>query len=355
MIAASDPARGAGEPRLLVVGADGQLSHHARHDLARVLVPGDLLVANDAATLPASLRGAHGPSGAPIELRLAARRTTDPRDPSRFRVVLFGEGDHRQRTEDRSPPPPVAVGDRLVLGDGSLVARVTGIDHPRLVDVVFEGSAAHVWEALARCGRPIQYAHVPAPLRLWDVWTKLAGPPVAVEAPSAGFALDFRMLAALRARDIELHSLTHAAGLSSTGDAALDAMLPLDEPYEIPPATALAVRRARRRGRRVVAIGTSVVRALESAARADGSVRPGPGLATLRIGAATPLRVVDAVLSGTHERGTSHHALLAAFTDPETLAQADRALEEGRYLTHEFGDSCLVERRRSALALQAAG
>ena len=219
------------------------------------------------------------------------------------------------------------------------------------MDIAFEGSAAHVWEAIARSGRPIQYAHVPAPLRLWDVWTPIAGVPVALEPPSAGFVLDFRTLAALLARGIEVHTLTHAAGLSSTGDAALDAMFPLDEPYEIPAATAVAVLRAKRAGRRVIAIGTTVVRALESSARTHGRVRAGHGLASLRIGPHTELRVVDAIVSGTHERGTSHHELLAAFTDDDTLARADDALDASRYRTHEFGDSCLVERHIRAVAL----
>lgn len=351
MIAADAPTQRPSDARLLVVGASGRVSHRARRELAEVLRPGDLVVANDAATIPASLRGVHERTGHVVEVRLAARRAVDARDPSRFRVVLFGEGDHLTRTEDRPLPPRAAVGDRLVLARGTLVATVTAVEHARLVDVRFEGTAAHVWEAIARHGAPIQYAHVPQPLRLWDVWTPIAGPPVALEPPSAGFVLDFGTLAALRARGIAVHTLTHAAGLSSTGDAALDAMFPLDEPYEIPAATAVGVLRAQREGRRVIAIGTTVVRALESSARLHGRVRPGPGLATLRIGPRTDLRIVDAIVSGTHERGTSHHALLAAFTDEGTLARADDALDASGYRTHEFGDSCLVERRLREVAL----
>jgi S-adenosylmethionine:tRNA ribosyltransferase-isomerase len=349
VIAASTPVQRADDARLLVVDESGCVTHRARHELAGVLRPSDLVIANDAATIPASLRGMHERSGRAIEVRLAARRAVDARDPSRFRAVLFGEGDHRTRTEDRSLPPTVGIGDRLVLGP--LTATITHLDHPRLVDVAFDGSAAHVWESIARHGRPIQYAHVPTPLRLWDVWTPIAGPPVAVEPPSAGFVLDYRTLSALHARGIEVHTLTHAAGLSSTGDPALDALFPLDEPYEIPAATAVAVLRAKRAGRRIVAIGTTVVRALESSVRAHGAVRAGHGLATLRIGPSTALRVVDAILSGTHERGTSHHALLSAFTDEATLSLADDALDAHAYRTHEFGDSCLVERRATALAL----
>jgi S-adenosylmethionine:tRNA ribosyltransferase-isomerase len=349
MIAATQPTQRPIDARLLVLDAEGRVSHRARTELASVLRPGDLVIANDAATIPASLTGTHERTGRAIEIRLAARRAVDARDPSRFRAVLFGEGDFHTRTEDRALPPEARVGDRLRFG--ALFATITAIDHPRLVDIAFEGSAGHVWEAIARHGKPIQYAHVPEPLRLWDVWTPIAGPPVALEPPSAGFVLDFRTLAALHARGISVHTLTHAAGLSSTGDATLDAMFPLDEPYEIPAATAVAVHRAKRQGRRVIAIGTTVVRALESSARAHGRVRPGPGLASLRIGPSTELRVVDAIVSGTHERGTSHHDLLSAFTDDVSLARADDALDDAHYRTHEFGDSCLVERRLREVAV----
>ena len=96
------------------------------------------------------------------------------------------------------------------------------LGHPRLVALSFEGAPDAIWAGLARHGRPIQYAHVPAPLAIWDVWTPIAGPPVAFEPPSAGFVLDWRTLAAMRARGIQFASITHAAGISSTGDNELD-------------------------------------------------------------------------------------------------------------------------------------
>ena len=119
-------------------------------------------------------------------------------------------------------------------------------------------------------------------------------------------------------RGVAFATITHAAGISSTGDDELDRRLPFDEPYRIPPATAAAIRRSRTRGGRIVAIGTTVVRALEHAATRDGRVRAGDGLATQRIGPATVLHVVDAILSGTHEPGTSHYDC-CAFTDQATL------------------------------------
>ena len=257
---------------------------------------------------------------------------------------MFGAGDFPTRTEDRPLPPPLAPGDRLRLGPLSATVAAL-LDHPRLVSLRFEGSPDAIWAGLARHGRPIQYAHLPAPLALWDVWTPIAGPPVAFEPPSAGFALDWRALRALGGRGIAFATITHAAGISSTGDAELDRRLPLDEPYRIPVATAVAVRRTRATGGRIVAVGTTVVRALEQAAARDAVVRAGEGVATERIGPTSRLRVVDAILSGTHEPGSSHYELLRAFADEATLRRADRELEAGGYRTHEFGDSVLIERR----------
>ena len=107
----------------------------------------------------------------------------------------------------------------------------------------------------------------PSRCALWDVWTRIAARPIAFEPPSAGFALDWRMLAAFRERGIGFATLTHAAGISSTGDPALDDRLPFDEPYPHPRRRPPRRSRARRpRGGRIIAIGTTVVRALEAAA-----------------------------------------------------------------------------------------
>src|SRR5262249_39491600 len=161
-----------------------------------------------------------------------------------FTAVVFGTGDFHTRTEDRPLPPPLTAGDRLELGPlSATVERL--LDHPRLLLLRFDGSPDAIWAGLARHGRPIQYAHVPVPLVLWDVWTPIAGAPVAFEAPSAGFALDWRSVRAMHERGIAFATITHAAGISSTGDEDLDQRLPFDEPYRIPEATALAIRRAR--------------------------------------------------------------------------------------------------------------
>jgi S-adenosylmethionine:tRNA ribosyltransferase-isomerase len=343
MIAATAPSERSGQAKLLVVRPGGGIEHWPRSALPDLLRPGDLVAANDAATLPASLSGTHLPTGRAIEVRLAGRLSLESAQVSDFSAVVFGAGDFRTRTEDRPQPPALASGDRLALGPlGATVARVLG--HPRLVLLHFDGSPNRIWEGLARHGRPIQYSHVPDPLALWDVWSSLAGPPVAFESPSAGFALGWRVLASLAARGIRVATLTHAAGLSSTGDPALDARLPFDEAYRIPVSTSQAIHDARKNRGRIVAIGTTVVRALEHAASVDGAVAPGERLATQTIGAGSRLRVVDVLLSGTHESGSSHYELLRAFVDNATLRRMDEQLQSRRYRTHEFGDSVLVER-----------
>ena len=149
---------------------------------------------------------------------------------------------------------------------------------------------AAFWAAIARHGRPIQYAHLAVDLAPWDVQTPIAGLPVAVEPPSAGFMIDWRTLGRLRERGVGFATLTHAAGLSSTGDPLLDARFPLDEPYAIPLSTARAIERTRRAHGRVIAIGTTVVRALEHVASRHGRVVAGTGVADNRITNGTPLR-----------------------------------------------------------------
>jgi S-adenosylmethionine:tRNA ribosyltransferase-isomerase len=328
--------------RLCSIDADGNLRHFERAAFATALRLGDLVVANDAATLPASLGARHDRTGSRLEIRLAGWARLG--DPTRFVALALGAGDHRIRTEERGRPPRLVPGDSVSIGP--LTASVEGLfGHPRLFGLRFHGSRAAILAGLARHGRPIQYSHVPAPLALWDVWTPIAGQPVAFEPPSAGFALDWRLLADLRRRGVGFATVTHAAGISSTGDPRLDLRLPLDEHYRIPGGTAAAIDDVRAQGGRVVAIGTTVVRALEAAAAGAG-VRPGGGIASGRIGPGTRLRVADAIVTGVHFPGDSHFELLRAFADDIRLRRLTAALEEMKFRSHEFGDVVMIERDR---------
>lgn len=328
--------------RMLVVRADGVVSAMPARDVVNAFAPGDVLVLNDAATMPASLP-AHtslgSRSGSRIELRLAANRG----EARRWTAALLGAGDHRMPTERRPPPPPVRHGDRLIVdGQDGLVAIVEHVHalSPRLVDVRFDlplrraDNDDAIWSALYRAGRPVQYAHVPDPLALWDVQNAWAARPWAVEMPSAGRVLDVATLNALRARGVAIAFVTHAAGLSAVGDPAIDAALPLPERYEVPPETSAAIARAKR----VIAVGTSVVRALEGAASSGVA----SGITDLKLGPRSRRVAVDAILTGVHEAETSHHSLLESFVAGRVLEEAARAsLEEG-LLGHEFGDLWLI-------------
>jgi S-adenosylmethionine:tRNA ribosyltransferase-isomerase len=193
----------------------------------------------------------------------------------------------------------------------------------------------------------VQYAYLERALELWDVQNRYASRPWAFESPSAGRPLTFGLFGELRSRGVALAVVTHAAGLSSTGSTSLDRRLPVPELSDIPIETVRAVDAAKQRGGRVVAVGTTVVRALEGralAARGAESPRLSAGRneTSLVIGPGFRPRIVDGLLTGLHEPSTSHFALLEAFAPRPLLVRALEHASRLGFLEHEFGDSCLV-------------
>ncbi len=347
--------------RLVVIGRDSPAPDAARSSDARsgdiandavqilpfaslpeLLRAGDVLVVNDAATLPASLPGRTA-SGAHFELRLSG-----PVEPHRLAGVLLGEGDYHTRTEHRPPPPTLAVGERVRIGsfvDGDGFGAVVTATADRRVELATRMPDDELWRAIYRTGSPVQYAHRPDKLDLWSVQTAYASRPWAVEMPSAGRPLTWSVLLELRRAGVEIATLTHAAGLSSTGDEALDRALPWPERFEIPRRTVDAIAACRARGRRVIAVGTTVVRALEAAAvQGDGVLRPGGGVATERLGPQSTLRIVDGLISGLHSPGESHFELLRAFAPREHLERALSLAVAHGLSSHELGDACVILR-----------
>jgi S-adenosylmethionine:tRNA ribosyltransferase-isomerase len=225
-----------------------------------------------------------------------------------------------------------------------LAASVAAVDdeEPRLVTLEFDDAGAKLLRGLYRQGRVIQYSYVRDPLELWDVQNRFAARPWAFEPPSAALPLNFALLDALRRRGVELAWLTHAAGISSTGSPTLDRRLPLPERYELPESTIAALESAHARGGRVVAVGTTVVRALESSAAEHGRPRAGAGEARLILGPGFRARVVSGILTGMHEPSTSHYSLLEAFAPRALLDRATEGAARAGFLQHEFGDSCLI-------------
>ena len=366
---------------LLVDRATGSVDHHRFHELPRLLEEGDLLVVNDSRTLPASLLG-HTSGGAPLEVRLAAR------EGERWAALVLGvPGDGGDPalvpTDARPAPPPLRAGERLRFA-GGLGATVLGRHEEAgpLVWLTFDADGERLAEALHRAGRPVRYAYVPRPWPLHHYQTLFAAGPGSAEMASAGRPFTVQTLRDLRDRGIGLATISLHAGLSTYGDPATDRRYVPAEPYLVPEATAAAVAACRAAGGRVVAVGTTVVRALETAAGAASSdpmpgsvprwgsvadpeaacsrsstagpvagpatgLRAGGGVSRLRIGAGHRLAVVDGLLTGLHEPEASHLDLLAAFLDRPALDRAYAAALASGYLWHEFGDVCLLLPRRS--------
>jgi S-adenosylmethionine:tRNA ribosyltransferase-isomerase len=361
--------------RLLVVDrADGSVTHHRFHELPRLLAPGDLLVVNDSRTLPASLLG-HTAAGVPVEVRLAARDPDGPgeadgsgRGPGspggpghpaeRWAALVLGVpaggGDPALVPTDARPAAPVlAAGERLEFA-GGLGATVLGRHEEArpLVWLAFDAAGERLAEALHLAGRPVRYAYVPRAWPLHHYQTLFAAGPGSAEMASAGRPFTLQTLADLRRRGVGLATISLHAGLSTYGDRATDQRFVPAEAYVVPEATAAAVTATRAAGGRVIAVGTTVVRTLETAALEAGAgaataVRSGAGVSRLRISPGFPLRVVDGLLTGLHEPEASHLDLLGAFLGPAALERAYAAALDGGYLWHEFGDVCLLLPRES--------
>jgi S-adenosylmethionine:tRNA ribosyltransferase-isomerase len=294
--------------RLLVLDRVTGAVTHTRFDrLGEFLRPGDLLVVNTSRTVPALLR-AVGDDGAPVEVRLADRRGA-----RRWDALLLDGRRHTGR--DRM---------RLVFGDG-LRARARGRrpDLPFLWRLEFNRAGTALLDAIYRLGEPVRYGYVTGALPIDLYQTVYATVPGSVEMPSAGRPLSWELLLDLRRRGIRTASLVLHTGLSSTRDDTVDALHPnYDEAYVVPEETAAAVNETHATGGRVIAVGTTVVRALETVTGRDGVTRAGRGRTRLRITPRSTLRAVDGLLTGLHEPQASHLDLLSAFVSPAHLDRA---------------------------------
>ena len=310
--------------RLLVADQARRSIRHARFDgLPGFLEEGDLLVVNTSRTLAAGIP-ARRADGSAVEVRPCVRR----------------EGSWDVLVVEPAPPyanVPLSPGEHLVIGgdlDATVVERRADIPLLWRLEVAGDGM-----KEMAASGSPIRYSYVPVPVPLDYYQTVYAGPPGSAEMPSAGRPLSWEVLRALEARGIATADIVLHTGLSSYQDDDFDLEHHLyEERYEVSPATAAAVNAAHR----VIAVGTTVVRALESAADAGGQVEAVRGWTTLKIEAGMRMRAVDGLITGLHEPQASHFDLLGSFLDPPMLARAYTEAVERRYLFHEFGDSMLA-------------
>ncbi|MFK7926846.1 MAG: S-adenosylmethionine:tRNA ribosyltransferase-isomerase [Myxococcota bacterium] len=334
MNAANHVERRRGTEQLLVIDPGcGCWATTGVSRMADALNEGDLVVVNDAATLPASLH-ATSERGEPVEIRLMSAPTQN-----RWPVALLGGGDWRTPTQDRPAPPTLAVGDRLFVGP-DLIGEVVHLQDRRLATLAFR--SADVWAALYRHGRAVQYAYMDQEVPMSAVQTAFAGRPWAVEMPSAARPLTWSMLLPLMRRGVGLAKLTHGAGLSSIDGGALDRRLPLPERSDIPEQTVRAIQQTHRSGGRVLAVGTTVTRALEGRVHQAGALVPGESVTDLILTPAYTPQVVHGLLSNLHEPGESHFELMSAFAPREVLMAANATAQNRGFLAHEFGDATLI-------------
>jgi S-adenosylmethionine:tRNA ribosyltransferase-isomerase len=319
---ATEPPAERDQVRLMVASRAG--IRHARFlDLSDLLEPGDLLVVNTSATLPAAL-----PLAKDLRLHLSTPLPAPPRGP------WPDDGYERWVVELRDGTAPhrgARAGERLTLpagGQTELLAPYLGGRRLWAARLKLPGP---LLEYLDRHGEPIRYRHLPDRRPLADFQTIFASEPGSAEMPSAGRPFSERVLERLEARGIAVASIVLHAGVSSLerGEA------PYPERFRVPPATVAAVNAAQR----VIAVGTTVVRALESAADEDGTVRPAEGWTRLVIGPDRPSKVVDGIITGWHEPDASHLLMLEAIAGRRLVERSYAAALADGYRWHEFGDS----------------
>jgi S-adenosylmethionine:tRNA ribosyltransferase-isomerase len=312
------------EVRLMVAERDsGRIEHAQFADLPRYLDPGDLLVVNTSKTMPAAL-AATREDGTELTLHVATQAPHMPGE--RWWVVELREATHMRAGE------LVAVG-----GGASFELAAPYAGGTRLWLARFHG-ATPLPSHLARHGRPIRYSYVREEWPLSDYQTAFALQPGSAEMPSAGRPFTPALITRLVAQGILVAPLVLHTGVSSPERHEP----PYPERYGVPRKTAELVNHVHVSGGRVIAVGTTVVRALETAAAPDGSVTAGEGWTGLVVTPERGLFAVDGLITGWHEPQASHLQLLeAAAGEPLLRRSYDAALTAG-YLWHEFGDSHLV-------------
>ena len=305
--------------RLMVAErASGRIEHALFRDLPRFLRPGDVLVVNTSATLPAAL-----PAGEGLTVHVA---TQAPRMPGVRWWIVELRGGH---------PAP---GERVAVGGGAhfeFAAPYAG--GTRLWLARFEGDT-DLPGHLARHGHPIRYSYVGEPWPLADYQTAFALTPGSAEMPSAARPFTPALIARLVAHGVLFAPLLLHTGVSSPERHEP----PYPERYAVPETTASLVNHARERGGRVIAVGTTAVRALESAAGPGGTVTAADGWTGLVVTPERGLYAVDGLITGWHEPQASHLQLLEAAAGDELLRRSYAEALAAGYLWHEFGDSHLV-------------
>jgi len=360
-------ARGLARDDVRLLVADSSGLRHARFArLGQFLSAGDVLVVNTSATLAAAVDGRRQDGSAVtvhfstllddgswlVELRPPGRATGPVTDAAAGQRVELPAGAALtlRRAAPRAASPPAAAPGT---GTPDSATPDTAAPDAATPDTATWDTAVvpRLWQArvavegdvrayLAVHGRPITYAYLTGSWPLSAYQTMFARDPGSAEMPSAGRPFSSELVTSLVASGVLIAPITLHAGVSSleAGEA------PLREWFRIPAPTAELVSHSRAAGRRIIAVGTTVTRALETGAAPDGTVTAGQGWTDLVLGPDRPARAVDGIVTGWHAPGASHLSLLAAVAGPDLVSDAYGEAIRHRYRWHEFGDSCLLLR-----------
>ncbi|GIN74571.1 queuosine biosynthesis protein [Bacillus sp. J14TS2] len=299
----------------------GESFHHYFDQLDSSLRAGDLLVLNNSRTIPPVLKGKRGKQT--IEIRLS-RKLSD----HEWEALII---------EDT-----LNVGEKIDL-PGELTATIIGKGNEApLMILSFSKSGLVLSDAIYRYGEPVYYEYIKTPWPLEMYQTVYASVPGSVEMPSAGRAFSWKLLNRLQQKGVKIAYLQLHAGLSYYGHDRWPDPSNHPETFCIPEETAALVNTAKKDKGRVIAVGTTVVRALETAVNHTGYVEAQEGITRLYIQKGYPLRAVDGLLTGFHEPEASHLDLLSAFIDEKLLMKAYEEALSAEYLWHEFGDMNLI-------------
>jgi S-adenosylmethionine:tRNA ribosyltransferase-isomerase len=313
--------------RLLVANrTDGSIVHSCFRDLPHFLAPGDLLVLNTSATLPAALPATRS-DGTELELRLS---TPAPGlDPERSWIV--------ELREREAPFAAAEVGEELILPAGATARILIPYAAPRLWLARLD-LPQPLQAYLAKHGHAIRYRYVRDSWPLDAYQNVYAVEPGSAEMASAGRPLTAELITRLVAGGVMVVPITLHTGVSSQERHER----PYAERYRVTAQTARLVNAVRKWGGRVIATGTTVVRALETVAQLDGTLAPGEGWTDLIVTPERGLWAIDGLLTGLHESNSSHLDVLRAAAGEELLYRSYEAALEHGYLWHEFGDSQLI-------------
>ncbi|MBV9605078.1 MAG: S-adenosylmethionine:tRNA ribosyltransferase-isomerase [Solirubrobacterales bacterium] len=330
---AHEPPEARGLPRdgvrlLVARRSDGSVEHRRFAELPELLAPGDVLVINVSATIPAAVPARRAENGGRVRVHFATRA---PHLGDDWRVVEIRSADGRR-------PARLSAGEQLTLRGGArldLIAPYASGQRLMLARLCCE---LLVDEYLERHGEPIRYGHVSRPWPLEAYQNVYAISPGSAEMPSAGRPITRELLSRLVAREVKVAPITLHAGVSSPESHEP----PFPEWFEVPERTAETICDARHAGGRVIAVGTTVVRALESAMAADGCSCARSGWTGLVVTPECGVRSVDGMITGWHEPEASHLMMLEAVAGRELLHASYAAALDAGYLWHEFGDSHLI-------------